>query len=667
MNAGKIRRLDPHEVQKIAAGEVVERPVNVLKELIENSLDAGATAITIYIQKAGRKLIRVVDNGSGMNKFDALCCFEPHATSKITSLDDLYNLNSFGFRGEALASIGSVSSITLITAQAGSEADATKVVFSHGKVTTCESTVGQVGSDFAVQDLFGNVPVRLKFLKRDETEWNQMYDWIQAVAMSNKSVYFKVFKDDQLVLNAPPVQVLKDRVCQLWDFYLADQMIELPHESGEVAISGIISRPTIQRYNRNDIFLFVNGRWVKNQNLARAVCKGYAQALPDGKYPVGMIFLTIDPAVIDVNVHPRKEEVLFVQPQRIEHAVTMAVKRALEDSVSRDVHVFAQPVMQHINQQRISDDGEVLFSPSPASSFDTQTNCLLRMKGDLPRSAHREIGDQSNGSPITSGMTISKDQNSMNNIETTSVLITHKTPLALRQSAEALAKAGSDVEGFLEAEIQKPLLEGFPSLTQQPITLSSELKGTLIGQLFRTYILIDQGENLLVIDQHAAHERILYEQMKQNFVAPEAIGLLICPVITVQAREYSALIKAIPLFKKWGIEIESFGHNQIQVLAFPFGTECVNLVDFFAELAHELNIYEGNLESESTRQKLFEHFHSHAACKAALKAGDELSHEQMRALIHDLAHVENRHMCIHGRPTMWKIAQKELAKHFRRI
>ncbi len=617
----KIRRLPQEEIQKIAAGEVVERPASVLKELLENSIDAGATIISIFIEQAGKKLIRVVDNGCGMSKADALMAFVPHATSKICSVDDLISISSYGFRGEALASIASVSRATLVTAQLGHEDQATKVECNAGHIERVEATVAQAGCDFSIRDLFCSVPVRLKFLKKDETEWNQLYDLVQAVAFSMPQIHFTLYRDGHVVLNAPAVESVLDRSRQIWEGHHAQHMLDFDTGQAvglECSVRGVISRPAVQRYNRADILLFVNGRWVKNSNLMKAVLKGYAHSLPDGKFPMAVVFITLSQERVDVNVHPRKEEVAFISPGRVESAIAEAIKAALEVSVAPLVRT-----QDFLHDVRSSAE---VFVPKP-EVIEPQT-----LPTFMPRFASR-------------------------------------APVSFAEFATKTVDAAP-------AFVQAPRIQQIPFVVQeQPVQQRlfddipqkyAEPAGRVCGQLFNTYILVDERDCFVLVDQHAAHERILYERMKAGFEDAASVELLFPAVVALPDEQCQALAQAQEFFAGRGISFEQFGPGKIRVFSFLVDSARVNFQDFFSELAVML-LEDKNLSSQEIRTKIYEHIHSHAACKAAVKAGDVLSVLEMNTLLADLQTVENRHMCIHGRPTTWRIPKNDIEKHFRRI
>src|SRR5579885_499555 len=329
----RIHRLPPHEAHKIAAGEVVERPANVVKELIENALDAGATSITIYIEDGGKKLIRIIDDGSGMSEEDAYLCIEHHTTSKIRSVDDLKTIETFGFRGEALSSICAVSHVVLITKEHDAK-HGFRLEIEAGKIINESQVASNRGTDIAIANLFFNVPARKKFLKKRETELNHIIQLVQALSIDYHTIQFKLFSDNKQLINCPAAGSITDRIAQLFDPELSQQMLRIEQSQKNISLNGVISNHQQSRFDRNQIFIFVNNRWVKNYSLVRALLKGYMNVLPAGRFPIGCIKVTIDPTVIDVNIHPRKEEIQFLNPRIVENLITEATKQQLQEHLS---------------------------------------------------------------------------------------------------------------------------------------------------------------------------------------------------------------------------------------------------------------------------------------------------------------------------------------------
>ena len=342
----KIKQLSPLEAQKIAAGEVVERPANVVKELIENALDAGATAISLYLEDGGKKLIRIVDNGCGMSPEDAHMAIKHHATSKITTVDDLEHIQTFGFRGEALSSIAAVSRLVITTKEASADTGITLEI-EESSVIKESIIAANTGTDIAIHDLFYNVPARKKFLKTKETEWRTIVHLFQAMSLTHTNVSFKVFHDDRELYTVPATHSLTDRITQLFEPALSKRCLTIENSADRMnlSVSGAITESSYLRYDRSSIFVFVNNRWVKNHKLTQALIKGYQGMLPPQRYPAGCVFITIDPVYVDINIHPRKEEVQFLHPKIVEDLIEEAVRKSLENA-------HAQQLGAHLQFQR---------------------------------------------------------------------------------------------------------------------------------------------------------------------------------------------------------------------------------------------------------------------------------------------------------------------------
>jgi len=606
----KIKILPPATALKIAAGEVIERPAHVVKELVENSLDAGATSISVFIKKAGKELIRIVDNGCGMSKADAELCFLPHATSKIATLDDLETVASFGFRGEALASIAAISKVVLLTKQQSTSDNALglRISWSDSVLQECQEVACASGVDIQIHDLFFNTPVRKKFLKADETELNAIKTIIQAYALANQNILFKLFFDDVCVLHAPPVTSLKDRIAQVWDLVLAQSMRPLiaQEQNSPVTISGVISHPHLLRYNRANIAFFVNKRWVKNNELSKALMKGYLNVLPPNKFPAAVIFIDVDPRLVDVNIHPKKEEVKFAQPSSVYTPLATLVKNSLEDGVTASV------------TQSIAKTVERPFSLTPTAHHAEEFLSSQAKTWDPLPFVQKSTSLSTNTLPPLDRP-----------LFTLPTTIVKQTPIQAPES--------------------------------QPLTL-----GRIIGQVLATYILVEGESELVVIDQHAAHERVLYEQLAKQFEPGQGTALLFPEVIELTQQQTSLILKHQEFFGSQGIALERWSDTSIVVRTTPpavRGQSIKELVHDVVEFIEEHDALDWSLWNN----KLLEHMHGQMACKGAVKAGDILPIEQMKQLLKDLVTCNNRFICVHGRPTMWKISQNELEKQFRRV
>lgn len=609
----RIKQLPPEEAQKIAAGEVIERPANVVKELIENSLDAGATRITLYIEKAGKKLIRIVDDGCGMDEIDARACFAHHATSKISTVHDLHSINTFGFRGEALSSIASVSHITLITKTVDAESG-TKLELSEARLLSQEKVSAPTGTDLSIRDILFNVPVRKKFLKADDTEWRHILHLVHAVALSRRDIHITLYHEGKQILNCPPVTDYLARAAQLWDADLAQAMISCSAQERGITIEGMISDHTTYRYDRNALYFFVNGRWIKNYTLTRALMKGYANAIPASQFPTASLMITIDPAQIDVNIHPRKEEVQFLHPKIVEQIIEMAVKSALEKRLSA---VLSKRV------QIAPRAHEMPFMPmhAPASTRSTYTpeaTSVPRTSSYVPYNFDTVLEDE------------------------------------FPQEAISMQPVPKQTD---------PLPDPMP--TQNVAVTQDETAHTVLGIYDKTYIMLATEDGILFVDQHAAHERILYEQFKARFTNTAIITLMFPHALTFTCETLDILEPHLSILNENGIHCKRQSETTLIITATPVYLKNASFKDLVDEMITNINEF-GTADQNSVKKLLTEKIHAKMACAAAVKAGDDLSPEQIQKLLSDFAQTENRSTCPHGRPTSWLLNHDDIMKKFQR-
>lgn len=609
----KIKQLSHEEAQKIAAGEVVERPANIVKELIENALDAGATAIVVYIEDGGKKSIRVVDNGCGMDSDDALLCFNRHATSKISRVSDLETVLTFGFRGEALSSIASVARVRLVTQDAFSS-EATVVVASDGQIKKEMPVAFQIGTDITVSDLFFNIPARKSFLKSTDTEWRQIQLLFNAFCADYIGVRFTLYHNAKQIAHYPGVDFLAMRAMQLWsaDQYKNNLQIEKTAKN-EYAIEGVISNHQQYRYDKTGILFFINHRWIKNYQLYNAVIKGYANVLPQARYPLAIIHLTVPTNQVDINIHPKKEEVRFLHPHKIEQLITQVVSQALERSTLQSIAVNNN---SHETKELFS------FTQKPFSS------------GTYDR-------------PF--------------NFESTAF-----SPFVDEKNAQDIAEPLSDI--FVAADIAKGEMKEFfvPKVDDLSIQKNVTDEVRIIGQFDKTYILLERNDGLFIIDQHAAHERILYEKFAQKLDAVASVQLLFPLMVYGTQEDVKAASPYLYIFHEHGIMIDQHADNCFIIRSLPvhLASQAVDEIvkDFISW------VVENKALSSDEFQKTINHkLQAQMACKSAVKAGDELSHQEMIQLIKDLEKTANRFSCPHGRPTGWLFLLSDLEKKFKRI
>ncbi len=616
----KIHTLSPEEIGKIAAGEVIERPANIVKELVENSIDAGATHITVYIEDGGKKLIRVIDNGCGMSCEDARLCFAHHATSKIRTLADLETLATFGFRGEALSSVASVSTVTVTT----KEASAPHGVRIHlvGARPCDQTLVGSTtGTDITVSELFFNVPARKKFLKARETEERHIVNLVHALCFAYPSLNIELYCDGERIVGCPPVTSLLERSIQIWGHDFKNIMLAVTGEkpTARLFLEGIISRHEHTRYDRSCIFFFANRRAIKNHQLGQALMKGYANVLPNSRYPVAVIALTLDPVHMDVNTHPRKHEVKFLHPHRVENLVRECVSQSLDACTTRSLEGVASPI-----GGKIPHAGDGGGQKAVAFGYPPYTTRGARPRPHSLAIFHDGSKAINNDEP--------ENDNRCTTMTTTAVV-------------------GHDLHDESVVDSPKTLDENVP---------------VIVGHYKKTYILLEHDDGLLVVDQHAAHERILFERFLKGASSVDATVQCIAPVIvSINTTHRAHLDPIIDALRSCGVSSDWCGKNELMIRATPVYLKHVDFADVLMRCVGLLND-ERSVNDEEHSLRMSHDVYALMACKAAIKAGDSLSVDAIRTLIRDLAQTDDKLTCPHGRPTTWLIDDYLINRKFKR-
>ncbi|MBD3272722.1 DNA mismatch repair endonuclease MutL [Candidatus Dependentiae bacterium] len=643
----KIKILSEKEAQKIAAGEVVERPANIVKEILENSIDASSTQISLYIKNAGKKLIRILDNGCGMSKNDAKLCFATHATSKINNLDDLEKINSFGFRGEALASISSVSKVTLKT-KLKEEDLGIKINYSQNKLISEEKISIPAGTDLEIEDLFYNLPVRKKFLKQDETEWNQILNTFQAFCLSNINIHFKLFKDDRLIINAPTTKILQERITQLWGHNFSQNLINLVdadpkhYRNSDIKFNGLLSNHNFWRYGRQQIFFFVNNRYVKDKDLSKALLKGYIGVLPPARFPAAFIFLKVPNNFVDINVHPKKEEVRFIKPVTVTNYLQRLVKETLDQNVR---NLFGNNTNSAISKPK-DKEKNTLFTSSKINIDKNNSNYYKIEQLDTIQQNNSEQ------TPFALSEATCCKVEGFNKIINTTSDFYNQDQKETKLTSNVLRPRILEYE-----KEQKTIYE------EKKVDTRKEFK--IIGQLLRTYIIAQSDENLVLIDQHDAHERVIYDRITKKFENHHGTKLMFPEIIELNIKEIEQIKQAQVFLKKQGIETEFFGKNQLAIKSSPPQIQNQSLKELIFEILEFIKENE-KLDTDSFRKKLNDRVHAQIACKSAVKAGDTLSMQQMEKIVNDLQKTSNPLTCPHGRPTTWIINKHQIEKQFKR-
>ena len=613
----KIKILSAEQALKIAAGEVIERPTNIIKELLENSIDAGATKIMLKLHQAGKKSITIIDNGSGMTPEDAQLSVAQHATSKISSVDDLEKITTFGFRGEALASINAVSNVSITTK---TESAQTGIAFTwkFGTLQNSELTSHPTGTTITITNLFDNIPARQKFLKKDETEWRSIVTLFQAFCFDYPAIHFQLYHDDALYLNCPATPSLIDRARQVFDRSIHDRLLTLESmDNATTAITGIISRSDYYRYDRNQIFIFVNQRWVKNIDLTKAIMKGYAGTLPVQKFPAAILFITINPEQVDINIHPKKEEVKFLHPKKLEAQITTIIKATLDGA--------AQKIM-------------TTATPKFIAAEQDHTFAFLKPDTSIQKSYE----------PLPEQLTLPS------------------FPLPKEKEKKETIFFDHSITAPTFAPLAQAMPEPRATMPHEQKTVHAMSDITIIGQYKKTYIIFENDTNLVFIDQHAAHERILYEQFKSHFYTVPTIQLMFPEFIALQAKDITTLTPYLSLLKEHGIIAETFSETQIIIQATPVHLKNQLCKEILQEIIGWIHQEPDMHDTQRIATILHEKMHTKMACSAAIKAGESLNHEQMYQLLEQLQQTEHKFSCPHGRPTFWHIGIDQIEKQFKR-
>lgn len=650
----KIKVLSPDQAIKIAAGEVVERPVNIIKELLENSIDAGATKISIFIAGAGKQLIKIIDNGHGMTPDDVKLSVVPHATSKITTVEDLDTIATFGFRGEALASINSVSNLTITTKTEAAQTG-TRIAWNFGKLHEESLQSHPTGTTLEIANLFNNIPARQKFLKKDETEWRAIVTLFQAFCLDYCTIHFQLYNEDKLQFNCPPAHKLADRAAQLFDAHLQTKIINLVDLQNKLcSVTGIISSSHYYRYDRNQIFIFVNNRWVKNIDLTKAIMRGYAGTLPPQKYPAAIIFITIDADQVDVNIHPKKEEIKFLHPKKIETLISQSIKATLEESTALQAKTNPYQFDTKLNTTSSFYENEIAEYSTKTLEEETTPTLLQGTNSQTIQTTH--VTNQLNYQKAATFSFLQK------NIEEPIIknLIDQSTEFPPHINAPSILP--TQVAHIFEQTIT----DNIQSVVKQTEIIEKEEQSfTIIGQYKQTYILFEKENNLVFVDQHAAHERILYEQFKANFHNIATIQLMFPEFIKLSAQDIITIMPHLPFLKEHGITAEIFSDTQLIIQATPVHLKNQALHETIQQIIGWITHLD---ETDPARisNLLNEKMHTKMACSAAIKAGDVLNLEQMQQLLQKLSIIEHRFSCPHGRPTFWTLSIDHVEKQFKR-
>ncbi len=666
--------LDEKTANQIAAGEVIERPASVVKEMVENAIDAGATQITVEIKNGGVSYIRITDNGKGMDADDVEIAFERHATSKIRRIEDLDGLATMGFRGEALASIASVSHLE-VTTKTPEAPTGTVLKMEGGRVTEANQTGSPNGTTFIVKNLFYNTPARYKFLKKDTTEAGYVSDIMERLALAHPGIAFKFIQNHQVQLHTPGNHELLSVIYSIYGKEIAKSVLPVHYESEGLTLSGFVGKPEIARGTRNSQSFFLNGRYIKSRIVTGALEEAYKTLLMQNKFPFCVLLLKASPEGFDVNVHPQKLEVRFANEGLVFSTVYHGVKNTL---LGTSLNRSFEPQKTTVEQQGATSHqaGYTIKPqevPTQTTLFEAPKKTPVQNRPVMPiENGTKGFEPKHKPYPVTSSIQPATEWRpsppteplSVESVPHHSVITTDENATMISEEA-ALFKAepGTDkVQPDIGAEELSAASYEAVSVTKDQ-SLQHLLEASIVGQAFDTYILLQNGDTLYIIDQHAAHERIRYETLKQRMLRDESYSQVIMEpfIITLHAKEFAFVMEKQSSFQKLGFDLEAFGPNTIILRSIPdFYDSSFNKTDFHEILDRwiQTNANESGISDEALYMM---------SCKGALKANKALSKEEIRGLVASLCAMENPYTCVHGRPVIISTHKREFEKRFKRI
>lgn len=695
----KIALLNQETIDKIAAGEVIERPSSVVKELVENAIDAGASAITVEIKEGGTSFIRITDNGCGIEHDEVPLAFLRHSTSKIKSAEDLMCVHSLGFRGEALSSIAAIARVELIT-KTFDALTGTRYLIEGSKEVAMEEIGAPDGTTFLVKDLFFNTPARRKFLKTPQTEGTYISDMLEKLALSHPDISFKYINNNQTRLHTSGNGNRKDLIYHIYGRDIASSLLEVNYESELFSVSGFIGKPLINRGNRNYENYFINGRYIKSSILSKAIEEAYKSFLMQHQYPFTVLYFTFPGETLDVNVHPTKMELRFDNNKEIYRQLCDALygvlshrelipdvpvdEKKAEDTVK---HVYKESIPEPFEKRRINEiRSNAAQRVERAYKPAVPTPVTVRENTDSFGQENRSsiVGESTSaqvqgktGQTTSSGVKIIPvgetpvmGLNQFPKSETTQAVLEQKKKTDLNGGSDCQNEISTSKKNVSEGQdtntspVEAPEQMTLESMSPDFLTRDAKKMHRIIGQLFKTYWLIEYEDKLYIIDQHAAHEKVLYERTMARLHEKEYTSQAISPpiVLSLDAKEQEMLERYRKDIERLGYEIENFGGREYMISAVPDNLFSIDMKDLFIEMLDDFS----NLTGRETPDLIMEKVAS-MSCKAAVKGNDALSLPEIDALIEELLTLDNPFNCPHGRPTIIAMSKYEIEKKFKRI
>lgn len=682
----KIHVLNQDTINKIAAGEVIERPMAVVKELTENAIDAGAGAITVEVKDGGKALIRMTDNGVGMNEEDVRLAFTPHATSKIADAEDLLRVSTLGFRGEALASISSVSQLEMVT-KTRNELMGCRYEADGGKERTLEAVGCPDGTTILVRNLFFNTPARLKFLKSSPTEAGYINTLIERLALSHPDISFRFINQNQTKLHTSGNGNLKDVIYHIYGKDITSNLLEVDASEVSCQVKGFIGKPIISRGNRNYMNYFINGRYIKSSTIHKAIEDAYQPYTMQHRYPFTVLHFTVAPELVDINVHPQKMEIRFSDAQGIYQSVYHAISEALKhrefipevslaSSDSKPVHkkgqATAKPVrepemfekkrmqsvqiLEEIKKQdeRLKKQGMMQETAVYGKRDNTETSKGMDASSDMEPI-------QAAGSAVLNIGQAEATENTVSNMEQTKAAGNTVPNMEQTENAPNTVPH-TERTNEVRYNVHDPVQESF--FDKGILSEQAQKEVKIIGQVFDTYWILQYDSAMYMVDQHAAHEKVLYERFMRQFSEKKPIVQLLQPpvVLTLTMQEEQAVKEHMSVFEELGYQIEPFGGREYVVNGVPAHLPQIGNEELLKEVIDAMVDEHARPTPDILKDKI-----ASMSCKAAVKGNNRLPREQMEELLRELMTLENPYHCPHGRPTMIKMTKTELDKKFKRI
>lgn len=677
---GVIKLLDKHMAELIAAGEVIERPSSVIKELVENSIDSGANHITVEIQHGGITFMRVTDDGCGIAKEDIPTAFLRHATSKVHDKQDLDAIGTLGFRGEALASIAAVAKVTMLSCRENEDIG-TRYEIHGGDEIEIDDAGCPKGTTIIARDIFYNVPARMKFLKKDVSEANSVSGVMDRIALSHPEISFTFIRDGKQILKTPGDDNLKNAILSVFGKDFASTLIPLNYQHEGITLQGYITRPISSRANRSMQLFFINGRYIKTRTAMAALEEAYKGSIMTGKFPGCVLHMTMDCSTLDVNVHPSKLEVRFTNERPIFDSVYHGVKSALLSGDNRSpIKEEEQPKPEFLEKPK-AEAIQLQFAVKPQIQKPTEapnsvenTAAKAVQIEDIVDENEPEVfmPKPSKFSPIMLSDCVTIDPYSASVRKKLAEIKAKEEAEKIEKPVEDISKDDEEIQEPIasQEDIEQPsiiknqdkLIDSFLSIAGVRLDTEQDAPMKFLGEAFATYIILEKGNTILFIDKHAAHERLLYEKLKRDCNKSYAQMLLEPITVTLDKTDYDALLENLSIMEDSGFEIDDFGMGTVVVRAAPQIVEHDDIADAVIEIAGYLAKNKRDIMTEK-----MDWLYKNVACRAAIKAGDKSSEGELMALVDELMKNPDVKYCPHGRPICFTMTRYELEKRFMRV